>query len=306
MLQALQVRSSLGLKPVLTNNNLEISYRQSLRRITELYEQGVIQSWIPLIHPQALGHRKYMWFWLRTNPQKSEELDFFKAKQNILSLDGITGTFSLVALFRFNSDQEFLDTLEVLGQQFSVIDPHVLPMRYLWREILAYHKIYGIPTPATTVNLSETDKNLIDTLIKLGDLTDRPPSVKILANNMNKANSTIQRNLKRLEQKQAILGYGVKLNPNLRPNCKFIVQIQVDTRYLPKTIQLLIEDPQVHLLCRIQDTYSLLAIVYTDNITQFNEWLKGMYEHQEILDSMTAVVLNEEIKDSYLALGFPL
>ena len=76
LLQAVQGRKNLGLKGVLQEEDL--SYRQSLRHISDLVEKHIIQAWVPLLHPQTLGYRKHMWFWLRTNPQKPEELLFFK------------------------------------------------------------------------------------------------------------------------------------------------------------------------------------------------------------------------------------
>lgn len=58
LLQAVQDRKNLELKGVLREE--QMSYRQSLRHITDLVEKHIIEAWVPLLHPQSLGYLKHM------------------------------------------------------------------------------------------------------------------------------------------------------------------------------------------------------------------------------------------------------
>ena len=105
-LKDLQKRKSLSIKSSLDTETL--SYRQYLRIIDKLVENNTITSWLPIFHPFSGDYKKLVWFFVRTNPRDPKDLQFLQSLGNqILSLEGIAGPYSLSALIQFKSDQEF-------------------------------------------------------------------------------------------------------------------------------------------------------------------------------------------------------
>ena len=286
-------RPSMSLKS--SQDNSTYSYRQFLRKIDRFIAQNVIQGWVPIFHPNILG-QKLVWFFLRTNPRGPQDLDYLQSlKGQIISLAGIAGSFSLLALMQFQNDADFNASLANIDRHFSVPNPVFYPLRYQYLEIIAFYKFNGFVTSEKSKELAIFEKDLMNSLNLLGHKSNRPPTVEDIADHLKVSSSTVQKHLKSMESNHTILGYSIILNSYYKPPVKTIVQFNVHPGSYNSVVDLLQEDPHIFLLCKIQiETFNLLAVVYSLSIRDFDIWLKELYKNEGILDTLTSVVLNDD------------
>lgn len=305
ILRDLQTRKNLNLKS--SHESSSLSYRQFLRKVDELYTKEIINGWVPIVHPLVRQAKKAVFLFLKTNPKGPADLDYLKSLEGqLLSLDGVAGIFSLLALIQFQNDQEFNLSLTKIEDAFKVEDPVREANRYQFLEIISFYKFNGFPINQDVKIPTPSEKKLLDKLFEIGNDRNRPPTIEELSNSLNMSNSGVQKNLKSLEDSKIILGYGILLNRLVRPSVKMIIQFQIHPRSLIDIIAFFQEDPHVTLLCKTQsDKYSLLVMAYFISIQNFNIWIKEVYKNDDILDTLTTVSLNDE-EPSKTSLLFPI
>ena len=272
VLKSLQERDSLSIKSSLDNETY--SYRQYLRIIDKLFEKNVITAWIPVFHPFTGEHKKLVWFFLRTNPRDPQDLEYLQSLGGqLLSLDGIAGPFSLLALMQFSSDQEFNNSLESIDSHFAVLNPVYQNIRYQWLEIIAFYKYNGFAIPSETIQHLSNESEIKDILFTIGLQRNRPPTVDELAEKLHLSPSTMQKQLKQLEKGNSILGYSIRINSMFQPQVKAIIQVNILPKDYVQVQDALTKDPHINLLCKIQkESFNLLAVIYTQSIHELNEW----------------------------------
>ena len=304
ILRDLSSRNSLNLKN--SHESSSLSYRQFLRRIDDLYDKGIITGWLPVVHPLTYRVKKFVWLFLKTNPKNTQDLDYLNSLEGqLLSLDGIAGIFSLLALIQFTNDNDFNSFLAKIEEAFQVHDPVRELQRYQHLEIIAFYKFNGFPIEKDINEPSEAEIRIIQSLFEVGVHTKRPPTIEEIADVSKMSTSSVQKILKSLERSSTILGYSLRLNQIIKPAIKMIVQFKIHPRSIAEIISILKEDPHTSFLAKTQSDYSLLAIVYLDSIQNYNEWLKELYLNEDLLDTLTTVVLKDEYKEKN-SLLFPI
>ena len=299
VLQDLQKRSSMSIKSSVDTETY--SYRQFLRIIDRLVDTNYIRGWVPVLHPFSGNFKKLVWFFLRTNPRDPQDLEFLQSLGGqLLSLNGIAGPYSLLALIQFSSDDDFNKSLVVMDEHFSTPNPVYHNMRYQYLEIIAFYKYNGFIITNQELRLSQQDITLQNILSRAGIQKNRPPIIEEIASLLNVSNSTVHKQLKQLEAKQSILGYSIIINPALQPHVKSIIQFHVYPGKFTEVIDVLRNDIHISLLCKIQkDSFNLLAVVFASSIPAFNAWLTELYTTEGILDTLTTIVLKNENLHSF-------
>ncbi len=295
VLRELQYRHTLNLKGSFDTDTF--SYRQYLRIIDKLFDKNIITDWVPVLHPFASTYKKLVWFFVRTNPRDPKDLEFLQSLgAQLQSLDGIAGPYSLSALLQFSSDQEFNNSLADIDKRFATPNPIYQNIRYQWLEIIAFYKYKGF-TIASNESFSNQEQNVVKVLLEAGRNQNRPPTIEEMASELELATSTVQKQLKQLEESKTILGYSVIVNNSLRPQIKAIIQFHVHPGSYSSVISVLIEDPSVSIVCKIQkESFNLLAVVYAQSVENLNTWVTELYTHEGILDTLTTIVLKNELK----------
>ena len=293
-LKDLQKRKSLSIKSSLDTETL--SYRQYLRIIDKLVENNTITSWLPIFHPFSGDYKKLVWFFVRTNPRDPKDLQFLQSLGNqILSLEGIAGPYSLSALIQFKSDQEFNKSLSYFDSRFSTPNPIYQNIRYQWLEIIAFYKYKGFVIESDRI-YERLDQNLLTKLVTAGYQKSRPPTIEELANTLGTASSTIQKQLKHLEENQTILGYSITINTEYQPQIKVLLQLHIHPSSYSDVIASLKDDQRISLLCKIQkESFNLLAVLYAQSVNDLNTWITDLYENDGILDTLTTFILKNEL-----------
>ena len=291
ILKDLQMRTSLTIKSSLDTEMY--SYRQYLRMIDKLVEDSILIGWVPVFHPFAGEYKKMVWFFLRTNPRDPQDLDYLQSLGGqLLSLDGIAGPYSLLALMQFNSDKDFNNSLASVDTRFATPNPIYQYIRYQWLEIIAFYKYNGFVIGSEAFSVLPLDQKLKESLYSIGEHRNRPPTVEELAKNFNLSTSTLQKQLKQLEKSQTILGYSIRVNSKLQPPIKAIIQFHIQPKFYADTVTELQGDRYISLLCKIQrESFNLLAVLYTQSMQELNEWITLRYDNEGILDTLTTIIL---------------
>ena len=294
VLQELQKRRTMNLKGSLDTDTYP--YRQYLRSIDKLVEKSIITGWVPVFHPFTGEYKKLVWFFVRTNPRDPQDLEFLKSLGGqLLSLDGIAGPYSLSALIQFTTDQEFNNSLAYIDSRFSKLNPVYQNIRYQWLEIIAFYKYNGFAISNDEIPSNQQANNLKKALLTAGIRKHRPPTIEDLAKDLCIANSTVQKQLKQLEDTQTILGYSILINSVYQPQIKVIIQFHIHPSNYSEVIQTLRDDPHISILCKIQkESFNLLAVVYMQSIQDLNIWITDLYAFNGILDTLTTIVLKNE------------
>jgi DNA-binding Lrp family transcriptional regulator len=305
LLQDLQKRSSMSLKSSVDPDHY--SYRQYLRIIDKLVENNVILGWVPIFHPFSGSFKKSVWFFLRTNPREPQDLDNLQAfDHQMLYLDGITGPYSLSALIQFGSDHEFNESLAFFDSRFSKPNPIYQNLRYQWLEVIAFYKYGNFSFDSQGSSLTSYESDIRRLLMTEGLHTNRPPTLDDLARKLSISTSTLQKQMKQMEENQSILGFSVIISDTLKPQVKSIVQFHIHPSSYADIKLFLQDDPHVSLLCKIQrESFNLLAVVYANSIQDLNDWLKELYKNEGILDTLTTIVLKNE-KIQHVHEHFPI
>lgn len=294
ILTDLQKRSSVSLKSSLDTETY--SYRQYLRIIDKMIDNNFIRGWVPVFHPFFSTYKKMVWFFLRTNPRDPQDLVFLQSLGGqLLSLEGVAGPYSLLALIQFNSDQDFNSSLATIDEHFSTPNPIYQNIRYQYLEIIAFYKYNGFTIENDYSIDTSQSLSLKEALLQAGIQKKRPPTTDEIASYLHVSNSTVQKQIKQLEGNNSILGYSISLNPILQPSVKAIVQFHVHPGKYSEAIEVLTDDIHTTLVCKIQkESFNLLAVVFAQTIPDLNIWLTNLYTIEGLLDTLTTVVLKNE------------
>jgi len=132
-------------------------------------------------------------------------------------------------------------------------------------------------------------------LIKQLQLNARA-SITELAKTLNLSRTTVQQRLQRLEDKQIILGYTVRVADDVSKNTiKAHVSVKTDS-YNSKMIgEQLAKIPQVDTLLSISGRYDLIAMLSVTDTQQLEQVLDIMWEIEGIVDTESSVVLSTRL-----------
>ena len=297
-LRDLQRRPSLTIKSSLDTE--VYSYRQYLRYIDKLVENNVLTGWIPVFHPFSGDYKKLVWFFVRTNPRDPKDLKFLQSLEDqLITLDGIAGPYSLSALIQFTSDQQFNKSQSYFDSRFSTPNPIYQNIRYQWLEIIAFYKYKGFVIDSENAS-TPLDQEFQKLLVTTGRHKPRPPTIEELSNSLGIASSTIQKQLKHLEETQTVLGYSITINPVYQPQIKVLLQLNIHPGSYSEVVSYLKEDPRISLLCKIQrESFNLLAVLFAPSVQDLNSWITNLYNEKGILDTLTTFILKNELADGF-------
>ncbi|GAJ02963.1 unnamed protein product, partial [marine sediment metagenome] len=113
--------------------------------------------------------------------------------------------------------------------------------------------------------------------------------------NVELSQSTIYNRIKRLEESRVILNYSINFKPKeVGFKGKFIVRIKPkdSSKYSDLALSLVRRNEIVYLF-RMGEQYGLLAIVRVKKIEDFGDFIKNLYESEDMEDTYTNFVLDE-------------
>ncbi len=282
------------------SEKLNISRQTIKQNITKLREEKIINSFKINIHPMIEPNLKYVLLEIKTNPKEPIMIEKLQEISQLKMLDGIFGEYSLIALFIFKSLDEFNEILN----QIDNIMANSYFKKYQITETIKIFKTNGIRLSKNPLIEYKVDK--IDKFI-----------LEILENNQNKklistydinkrmhqdygidiSQSTIYNRIKKMEESRIILNYSLEFNPKkIGFMGKFITRIKPKNPSKYNEIALKLEKkPEITDLYRIGSEFGLFAIIRTKKIEDYGKIIRSLYITEEIEDTFTNFVLDEQI-----------
>lgn len=267
------------------------------RTIKGLVKNGVIRSYTTIIDPaQVLGSRSTALF-MKSNPREQDVSAKIMEMNELESLDGITGEFSLLGFFRLDGQNDFEDLLDRVDRvvastgsgkydlvqllttykknRFKISSMHT-PESYLSKKQLELLRTMYVqkPTPENPYPLTQE---------MIGALMDPPLS-----------QPAVSKAIEKLVLKRAIIGYSTDIDLALIGlPVKFFVRIKVTPGTASDIAQKMVEMNEVWDLYRTSEDYSLLATIRTDSVRSCNQMLRKLYEHESVIDTKSYISLEE-------------
>jgi len=297
-------------KYVITKLSQVLGYtRQTIKKhFDELKIEKIISNFTININPSILPNNlKYVLLEIKTNPKEPELLEQLLKISQLKILDGILGEYSLFALFIFHSSEEYYQVL-------SEID-NIMAQSYFKKyhiiETIKVFKTNGIELFDNKIDLNFEIDSIDYVILKIlqENQTTKPIStyeIKDIINDkykdflseMNKqeiSQSTIHNKIKKLEKNNVILNYALNFCPKkIGYRGKYLVRIKPKDPSKYNEIALHLEKSRyITDLFRIGEQHGLFAIVRVKNVEDYAEFIRDLYQSDEIEDTFTSFVLDE-------------
>ncbi len=275
--------------------------RQTIKqKINDLRERKIIGNITININPHIRPNfLKFIIIEIKTNPAEPQLVQNLLKISQLKMLDGILGEFSLIALLIFKSSEEYYQVLEKIDATMS----NSYFKKYQIIETIKVFKTNGIQLKETDIEtnfvLDEKDYAILKILQDNQGL--KPIStyeIKDLMKefyNIEISQSTVHNRIKNLEDQGVILNYAINFIPNkIGYKGKFILRIKPKD---PSKYVILAENlskkEEITDLFRIGEQYGLLAFVRVKKIEDYADFIRELYNSEEIEDTFTNFVLDE-------------
>jgi len=315
IMKSLDISTIKSLVRGLTNNSkpsishisdtLKISRQTIIRYIDELRTNKIINNYTITINPRP--NQDHVIMEIKTNPQEPHLVQNLLEIPQLEMLDGIFGEFSLIALFVFESQNEFTETLakvdDIMSESYF--------RKYHFIETIKMYKINGIDLSKIEMKDYELDR---EHLAILEILQSRQKNKLISTYDISRmlkedysidiSQPTTYNRIKEMEESGIILNYTVQICPKkLGYNGKFIIRIKPKNPSNYNELALkLVEMREITHLYRIGEQFGLFAIVRVKEIKDYANFIKMLYNTREIEDTFTNFVLDERVPFTKLKL----
>lgn len=278
------------------SENLNLSRQTILNYITKLRDKKIINHYTITQNPRP--NLDYVIMEIKTNPKEPHLVKSLLKIPQLKMLDGIFGEFSLIALFVFQSQKEFTQTLakvdNIMAESYF--------KKYQFIETIKTYKINGIDLSEVKLKDYELDKEDLAILEILqsrqkNKLLSTYDITRMLENHysIDISQSTTYNRIKKMENSGIILNYTVQFRPRkLGYNGKFVIRIKPKnpSHYNELALEL-VKMKEITHLYRVGEQFGIFAIVRVKEIKEYAHFIKALYKTGEIEDTFTNFVLDE-------------
>lgn len=261
------------------------------RLVNGLFERGVLRGYTVVLNPLKILYDRSIFLFVKTNPHEVGIVRGLLGLPDIQVLDGISGEFSLLGLYRFRSPLEF-------GSFLSGLDRLMVVSRfkkYRLVEVLATFKESGFVIPDSKTGyytLSEFDWKLLGILRQ--QVSHIPYSQTDVAKRLNVSQPVVSRSISKLRSENVIIGYTARIDFSaVDLEAKFYLEIRVDPRAYLSVAKKLCEFDEIWSLYRSGEEYGLMAVIRVKDIKHYNQLLLKIFEMEDIIDTYSSVVFQE-------------
>ncbi len=267
------------------------------RSIKSLVKTNIIRSYTTIIDPTQVPGARGTILFMKSNPREKDVSTSLMKIDELESLDGIAGDFSLLGFFRYDSQGTFEDLLD----RVDSIVANSGTSKYNLVHVLATYKMNSFrikPTSSLQSQLSTKELELLRIIYRQKPTRENPfPLTQDKIGTLMSpylSQPAVSKVIDKLTLKRAIVGYSIDIDFGLIGlPVKFFVRIKVSPGKASDIAQTLSEHDEVWDLYRTSEDYSLLAMIRTESIIKFNQFLRKMYEHDDILDTQSYISLEE-------------
>ncbi len=267
------------------------------RTIKGLVKNGIIRSYTTIMDPAQVEIARDTILFMKSNPREQEVSKKVLQIEELESLDGVAGDFSLIGFFRFDSQGPFEDLLDRVDRVVASSGSG----KYNLVQVLTTYKknrFKIVPRESKGSSLSSSEMEVLRIIRRQKPTSEKPFPLtqeaigRQLTPPMRQP--TVSKILEKLTIKRAIVGYSIDIDFRLIGlPVKFFVRMKVLPGTASETAQSLVDMDEVWDLYRTSEDYSLLATVRTGSIDSFNNFLRKLYENECVLDSESYISLEE-------------
>jgi DNA-binding Lrp family transcriptional regulator len=267
------------------------------RKIKTLVTKEVIRSYTTIVNPVQVKAARETILFMKSNPREQDVSTNLLQMEELESLDGVAGEFSLIGFFRFDSQGAFEDLLDRVD---SVVASSGTGKYNLVQVLTTYKKnrFKITSSEATESHLSSKDLALLRIIRRQKPTPAKPFPLtqeaigKRMATPMRQP--AVSKAIEKLLIKKAIVGYSIDIDFSLVGlPVKFFVRMKVSSGSSGETAQRLMDMDEVWDLYRTSEDYTLFATVRTESIESFNRFLRKLYENENVLDTHSYISLEE-------------
>jgi len=267
------------------------------RTIRSLVNKGVIRSYTTIVDPAQVRTSRDTILFMKSNPREQDVSSRLLQMEELASLDGIAGDFSLIGFFRFDSQGAFEDLLDRVDDVVASSGTG----KYNLVQILTTYKknrFKIVPTESTETHLSSKELALLR-IIRSQNPTEEKPfplTQDTIGKQMNPPMSqpAVSKAIEKLLAKGAIAGYSIDIDFSfIRLPVKFFIRMKVLPGTAGETAQKLADMDEVWDLYRTSEDFTLFATIRTESIEAINRFLRKLYENESILDTQSYISLEE-------------
>jgi DNA-binding Lrp family transcriptional regulator len=281
--------SSLGI--VGLAERLGKSRNHVAKLVNQLFEKGVLRGYSVVLNPLKILYDRSIFLFVKTNPHENAIVRGLLDLPEIQVLDGISGEFSLLGLYRFRSPSEFSSFLSGLDRLMVVSRFK----KYRLVEVLATFKESGFVIPDSKngyYTLSEFDWKLLGALRQ--QVGRAPYSQTDVAKRLGVSQPVVSRSISKLRSESVIIGYTARIDFSaVGLEAKFYLEIRVDPRSYLSVAKKLCGFDEVWSLYRSGEEYGLMAVIRVRDIKHYNQLLLKIFEMDDIIDTYSSVVFQE-------------
>jgi Lrp/AsnC family transcriptional regulator for asnA, asnC and gidA len=297
-------------KYIMTKVTQVLGYtRQTIKnRFDDLKIEKIISNFTININPNLLPNNlKYVLLEIKTNPKEPELLVSLLKISQLKILDGILGEYSLFALLIFHSSEEYYQVLSIIDKimaQSYFKKYHIIETIKVFKtngielydnEIDTNFEIDSIDYIILKILQENQQMKPISTYEIKDIINDKYKEFLAKLNKLEISQSTIHNRIKKLENKNIILNYALNFCPKkIGYEGKYLVRIKPKDPSKYNEIALKLEKNRyITDLFRIGEQHGLFAIVRVKKVEDYAEFIKILYQSDEIEDTFTSFVLDE-------------
>ncbi len=266
------------------------------RRMKRLVRRGIIRAYTTILNPALVYAERNTMVLIKSNPRELNVSRALLEIPGLESLDGVSGDYSLLALFRFRKGQSFEHFLNKIDRIIAASDSKM----YQLVQVLTTYKSSGfvIEERNTTRTLMSSEHELIQVIRRQWPSEDclLPLSQKEIGARMQKpiTQPAVSKAIGRLQEQGVLVGYSLDLHfAYLGLPIKFFLEVKVRPGKIREAAHFMKDMDAVWDLHRTSEPYSLFATVRSSDIPQYNLFLRDLYENQDILDTRSQISLEE-------------
>ena len=264
----------------------------------------VIRSYTTVVDPSKVYSERSTLLFIKSNPREHEvSLDLLSIP-GLESLDGITGDYSLLAHFRNLPSvgfEDFLDTIDGVIAKTS-------EGKYKMVQVLTTYKAQRHPMRSHAQDdkpLSARDLELLSVISRQIPSVDYPfpLSQEQIGKKMKPpmTQSAVSKAMQRLEIRGVIVGYSADIDYTIIGlPLKFFLQLRVKPGTVAETAQRMIEMNEVWDLHRTSEDFSLFSTIRTSNVESYNQFVRSLYDDENIIDTQTQLSMEEWVLDAII------
>jgi DNA-binding Lrp family transcriptional regulator len=267
------------------------------RAIHKLVQNKIIQAYVTVFDPVQVYAERNTILLIKTNPRELDVSQGLLEMLELESLDGISGDHSLLGLFRFRGSGTFAQFLDRVDQVVAKSRAE----KYELVQVLTTYKTHGFtlegrsPIPEL---VSSKDWELMRTIYRQTPTEEHPlPLNQVeIGKRMSPSLSqpAVSKAMRRLETRGAVVGYSVDIRfADIGLPIKFFLQIKPLPGTIAQAAHRIAKMSEIWDLHRTSEEFSLFATVRTTSVEGYNNFLRKLYESEDVLDTQSQISLEE-------------